>query len=171
MLTSLHFWLRLSISFLGLWGCGWLIGIVRRRKAQRGEIIPIITPSYQLKEKARTVVVNATKIGLGAVLGMGGIDLWQYHNTDFISNVVVESQQGRYVQYHFPQDSKPRKTYAWSFCEGRYLPHFEPQQVVGEMRFVRRVENGHECEDLSPSSTYLRLKRLNGVPILATEED
>lgn len=69
MMISLHFWLRLLICCLGLWGCGWLTSVAWRRKKENGTITPIITPKMQVKEKLRTAVTNTAKIGVGVVLG------------------------------------------------------------------------------------------------------
>ena len=121
-----------------------------------------------MKEKLRTAMMNTVKIGLGAVLGMGAIDLYQYHHTYVVVNAVVDSQVGRDVAYHFEVDPS-HQHYAWHFCEDRYLPEFKPRQVVEKMQFVRSRDVTGECEDLSPSSTSLRLRRLNGVSIISDQ--
>src|SRR6478752_7241057 len=97
MITSLHFWLRLSMLCLGLWGCGWLVSVVWRRQRENGSIIPIVTASVRFKQAARTTLTNAAKIALGLVLGMATIDLWQYHHTYVVTNAVIDQQQGVYV--------------------------------------------------------------------------
>jgi len=169
MMTSLSSWLLLSALFLGLWGCVWSISVEKKRRRERGDSTPIITASERLRQKATTTLANTAKIGLGVVLGMAAIDLWQYHNTGSAVNAVIESQNGNYVTYYLEHDPLPHKLYSWNFCPGRYLPQFEPRQIVEEMRFIRADHNGHECEDLSPGSAFLRLRRVNGVPVLANE--
>lgn len=168
MTTSLHFWLRLSIWLLGLWGCIWLAGIVWRRRREKGLTSPIATSPEEVKRRAYTTVVNLAKIGLGVVLGMAAIDLWQYHHTYVVVNAIVDSQEGRIVAYHFADDPS-HQAYAWHFCEDRFLPEFRPRQIVAKMQYVRTHDSSGECEDLSPGSASLRLRRINGTPILAGE--
>lgn len=163
MITSLHFWLRLSMLCLGLWGCGWLVSVVWRRQRESGAITPIVTSSVRLKQVARTWLTNTAKVALGVVVGMATIDLWQYHHMYVVTNAVIDRQQGVYVSYHFEHDQRnPRPTYGWKFCDD-YVPDFEPHQIVETMIYVRKPG----CESIAPYRSELRLRRdIYGNPIL-----
>jgi len=165
-MTSLNFWLLWSALCLGLWGCGWTVSVVWRRRRENGTISPIVTPSIQIKQKARTALTNMAKIALGVVLGMAAISLWEYRNTYVVANAVIDRQQGNYVTYHFEHDyRRPRQIYAWKFCDD-YVPDFEPHQIVETMIYVRK----HGCESVGPYKAGLRLRRNQfGVPIIEEE--
>lgn len=69
MIISPHFWLRLLISFLGLWGFGYAISIARKRNREQGRTSPIVNKTERLKQWAAQAILNAGKVGLGVVLG------------------------------------------------------------------------------------------------------
>lgn len=170
MMGSLHYWLRLLIWCLGLWGCGWLANGVWKSKKEKGLIPHTHTIISTINQMLRTTFLNTAKIVLGVVLGMAAIDLWQYHHTYVVVNAVVDTQIGRDVAYHFESDPY-HQSYAWHFCEDRFLPEFKPGQIVDKMQFVRSRDSTGECEDLSPGSTSLRLRRINGVPVIDGDGD
>lgn len=163
MTTSLQFWLLLSVLCLGLWGCGWTISVVWRRRRENGSISPVITSSLRLKQVMRTTLTNMAKVALGVVLGMAAIDLWEYHHTYVVTNAVIEAQQGPFVAYHFEHDPRiPKVTYGWKFCDD-YVPDFEPRQIIETMVYVRK----RGCESIAPYRAELRLRRdVYGNPIL-----
>lgn len=163
MITSLQFWYRLSVLLLGLWGFGWAISVAWRRRRENGVIDPIVTTHLRLKQITRTSLTNMAKVGLGIVLGMATIDLWEYHHTYVVTNAVIDAQQGTFVAYHFEHDQRiPRVTYAWKFCDD-YVPDFEPRQIVETMVYVRKPG----CESIAPYRAELRLRRdVYGNPIL-----
>lgn len=134
MITSLHFWLRLSMLCLGLWGCGWLVSVVWRRQRESGSIIPIVTHSVRLKQMARTTLTNMAKVALGLVLGMAAIDLWQYHHTFVVwdlnviaepGDTVVENGHPKIVAantFYFQRASGPTgQVFPKTFCD-KYVP-------------------------------------------------
>jgi|SRR5579859_1618424 len=134
MLISLHFWLRLSMLCLGLWGCGWLVSVVWRRQRENGSIIPTVTSSVRFKQAARTTLTNMAKVALGLVLGMATIDLWQYHHTFVVwdlnvvaepGDTVVENGRPKIVAantFYFQRASGPvGQTFPKTFCD-KYVP-------------------------------------------------
>lgn len=135
MITSLHFWLRLSMLCLGLWGCGWLVSVVWRRKRENGLASPIVTMNLLLKQKARTTLTNVAKITLGIVLGMAAIDLWQYHHTFVVWDLKVVAEPGDTVvdakgqpkivaanTFYFQRASGPvGQVFPRTFCD-KYVP-------------------------------------------------
>jgi hypothetical protein len=70
MTTSLHLWLRLLTSCLGLWGFGWAASIAWKRKRDLGQTSPVVTIRERLGQRTRTTITNVAKIGLGMVLGV-----------------------------------------------------------------------------------------------------
>ena len=134
MITSLQFWLRLSMLCLGLWGCGWLVSVVWRRQRENGSTSPVVTPSLRLKQISRTWMTNTAKVALGVVVGMAAIDLWQYHHTFVVwdlkvvaepGDVVVDSGRPKLVAantFYFQRASGPvGQVFPRTFCE-KYVP-------------------------------------------------
>lgn len=134
MITSLQFWLRLSMLCLGLWGCGWLVSVVWRRQRETGTISPVATTHQRLKQVARTWLTNTAKVALGIVLGMATIDLWQYHHTYVVwdlnviaepGDTVVENGHQKIVAantFYFQRASSPAgQVFPKTFCD-KYVP-------------------------------------------------
>lgn len=176
MTTSIHWWLHCVLwLFCGCVLTSSVVIVVRGRLKEQlegGYLDPGWKRTFLVVtgERFTRISTNVVVAVFFYILGMAHADLRQYHRLDSVTNVVIDGQRETYVEYHFERDVKPYKTYAFNFCPNRYLPRFEPHQIVEEMRFVRATINGHECEDLNPEQTLLRLRRLNGVPILAQGE-
>lgn len=132
------------------------VGLLRNRK----EILLRLLP-----ERAREFAL----VSLGFVLGASSLHLYQYKNTYTVSNIVVDSQEGYFVTYHFLYDPSHQQ-YSFRFCKDRYLPRFQNSQIIAHIKYVRSFDSKGGCEDLSPSSTELRLLRVNGIPVVEAQK-
>jgi hypothetical protein len=105
--------------------------------------------------------MNLCRVCLGALIGVAIVNLYQYHNLEVVSNVVIDHQVANYVEYHFRNDPAHQE-YGWHFCD-TYVPRFQPRQIVDHIVYVREITG---CENVAPYKASLKLVRVNGVPIL-----
>ncbi len=169
MITSIHFWLRLLICCLGLLGLGCLMTEIKRRRELNGNISILMNRKEKVIKLLPDKIKQASLVLTGFVLGAASLHLYQYEQTFTLSNIVVDSQIGTYVSYHFLYDPS-KQSYSLRFCEDRYLPDFQSKQVIDHIKYVRTFDRRGGCEDLSPSTTEVKLVRVNGVPVLESRK-
>lgn len=159
MSHSLHFWLRLSLLFLGLWGCIWLASIVWRKRREEGLTKPIIrwlnwTKIFQHSQ-------NLCRIGMGVLIGMAVLDLYQYHHTFVLWDLTVMAEPGDIIH----SDSKvivvPRNTFYFQRASGPVGQMF-PRTFCD--KFVPGLHDGYHVEIIAATAEHYPIDCWNVAP-------
>jgi hypothetical protein len=139
----------------------WLVSIVWKRKRENGLTLPIVTVSDKVKQKTRTTLANAAKIGMGIVLGMGAIDLWQYHHTFILWDLTVVAEPGDRINVDGRQTVVPSATFYFqraSGPSGQIFPRtFCPKYVPG-------LHDGYHVEVIAAAAEHYPIECWNVAP-------